>query len=919
MSGSQGSNPTPPARFVVGIDLGTTHCALAASQIAAPKVFLMDIPQLVAVGETADRPLFPSFMYLPAPGELSDDDRRLPWGPSPRVVGELARRLGAKVPSRLVASAKSWVCHGGVNRRAPILPWNSPDDEPHVSPFDAQVAYLEHLRHVWEHRYPDAPLSAQDVVVTVPASFDEGARELTTDAAAEAGLGDVRLIEEPQAAFYDYLGTHTEDLQARLGDARLILVVDVGGGTTDLTLVRVRPEAAADENRLERVAVGGHLMLGGDNMDAALAMFALDKAGIERPSDATVWSAIVQSARAAKERLLAEGGPEEAVISYQGRGSRLLANTRSITLHRDEALRVLIDGFLPLSGPDEVAQKASRAGLTTLGLPFASDAAISRHVCSFLRRHVGAAIEAGAEVRECLPRPDLVLLNGGVFNGHALIERLRGVFDRWFGAGAVGFLDHTSLDTAVARGAVVYGLSRRGVGEAIGGGTARAYYIGVEWEGGRRQALCVAPKGLEDGSAVAVPDRVFDLRLDAPVAFPLYVYTGDRADAPGVVVDPDTDLDPLPALETVLRDRGRTGSDVPVTLSCAMTETGALEIFLATVELPPRKWKLEFVLGRESLSEAKAREEAETVAADPVHERFDQAAAAFAKAMTSNDPTVARGLRRAVEKAIGPRGQWSAATCRALWALCLQHEPRRAASDQHELSWLGLAGWALRPGYGAPEDQARIDALWGLREAGPRPANKATWPQWWILWRRVAAGLDQARQVALFEELAPWLWREDNAPVPGPHKHGPVEMMQLLAGLERIGRQYKVRAGDLFLERAGKIGSYWPLARVGARVLVRADPEDAVDADVADRWAQALLALDWPQAEGAAFAAASLGHLTGDARRDLSPQRRKQIADRLTADKAPASWIDMVLRGGDVAASDMKRVFGEGLPVGLKL
>ncbi len=680
--------PAVAESFVVGIDLGTTHCALAASQLAEPKVFLMDIPQLIAPGETADRPLFPSFMYLPAPGELSEDDRRLPWGPSQRVVGEFARRLGSKVPSRLVASAKSWVCHGGVNRRAPILPWNSPDDEPHVSPYEAQVAYLEHLRQVWAHRYPDAPLEDQDVVVTVPASFDEGARELTTAAAAEAGLGDVRLIEEPQAAFYDFLGAHTADLDDQLGDAKLILVVDVGGGTTDLTLVRVRPPGDQDheDNRLERVAVGGHLMLGGDNMDAALALFALEKAGMERPSDATVWSAIVQSARAAKERLLSADGPEDAVISYQGRGSRLLANTKSITVTKDEVQQVLLDGFLPRSGPQEVAHRASRAGLTTLGLPFASDAAISRHVCSFLRRHVEAAREAGAEALEGLPRPDLVLLNGGVFNGHALIERLRSVFDGWFGPGAVRFLDHTSLDTAVARGAVVYGLSRRGVGEAIGGGTARAYYIGVEGDDGRRQALCVAPKGMDDGSSVTVPDRVFDLRLDAPVAFPLYVYTGDRSDAPGTVVDPDAELDPLPALETVLRDRGRAGSEVPVTLSASMTETGALEIFLATVELPPRKWKLEFVLGRESLSEAKTRQASAAAIADPKHERFDDAAAAFEKTMASDDPKVARGLRRAVEKAIGSRGQWSAATCRALWDLCLEHEPRREASDQHELS-----------------------------------------------------------------------------------------------------------------------------------------------------------------------------------------------------------------------------------------
>jgi molecular chaperone DnaK (HSP70) len=422
---------TDPA-FAVGIDLGTTHCAVASARLASPSVRAMDIPQLVAPGEVSARVLLPSFLYLPAPGELPESDRTLPWGTADRVVGELARRLGAKVPSRLVASAKSWVCHGGVNRRAPILPWNAPEDEPHVSPYAAQVAYLQHVRDAWEHRHAGLSLAQQDVVVTVPASFDEGARELTTAAAAEAGLGEVRLLEEPQAAFYDWLGAHEGRVAAQLGDARLVLVIDVGGGTTDLTLLRVRPEGDSGEPRIERIAVGGHLMLGGDNMDAALAIFALQKAGIERPEDATVWSALVQSSRQAKERLLAADAPASAVISMQSRGSRLVGGTKSITIEREEAERVLLDGFLPRSGPADTAERTGRAGLTTLGLPYTSDPAIGRHVCTFLRRHAQAAAEAGAQVIEGLPRPDRVLLNGGVFNAPAMIERLVELVCGWF-------------------------------------------------------------------------------------------------------------------------------------------------------------------------------------------------------------------------------------------------------------------------------------------------------------------------------------------------------------------------------------------------------------------------------------------------------------------------------------------------------
>lgn len=911
--------------FVVGIDLGTTHCAMSAAALEHPAVRLLDIPQLIAPGEVAKRSLLPSFMYLPAPGELTEGELALPWGSEPRVVGELARRLGAKSPGRLVASAKSWVCHGGVNRRAPILPWNAPDEIPHVSPYEAQAAYLAHLRAAWDERYPDAPLAAQDIVVTVPASFDEGARELTAEAARAAGLGEVRLLEEPQAAFYDFLGTHAEDLDERLGQARLILVVDVGGGTTDLTLLRVDPEGAGeDSTRIDRIAVGGHLMLGGDNMDAALATFALEKAGIERPSDATVWSAIVQSARQAKERLLAREAPDQAVISYQTRGSRLIAGTKSITVERDEVHRVLLDGFLPHSGPDEVAGRAARAGLTTLGLPYATDAAIGRHICSFLRRHAEAAREAGARVEGGLPRPDLLLLNGGVFNAPAMIDRLSEVLSRWYGDEPIPMLDHTSLETAVARGAVRSGLARRGIGEVIGGGTARAYYIGVEGAEGVRKGLCVAPKAMEDGASVSVPDRVFDLVLDQPVSFALYAYTGDRSDPPGTLIglDEEEAVDPLPPLETVLRlkDRAtRPGDTVPVTLGASLSETGALELYLVTVELPPRRWKLDFVI-RASVAEGKTTtsdEEAPTRLAPP-DPKVTDAVAILNQRFTDEDPKAIKSVRRDVEKLLGPRGQWSASTCRALWEPIMAHEERRGVSDQHELNWLRLCGWSLRPGFGAPQDEARLDRVWGIRDIGLRKRNKATWAEWWIFWRRIAAGLDAERQLALYEDVRPWLWKDEQPPK-GPHAHGPTEMMQLLATLERLPAGHKQAAGELFFERADKIGSYWPVGRVGARAPFHGDPTDVVPPDVAQAWLERLLALDWNQAEGASFAAASLARLTGDAGRDVPATLRQEVADRLAKSQAPSSWVDMVLRPSDLSEADMKRLFGDSLPAGLRL
>lgn len=914
-------------RYAVGIDLGTTHCAISTARLEHPVVRLLQVPQLTAPGEVAERPLLPSFTYLPAPGELSEADRTLPWGSPAHVVGEAARRLGAKVPGRLIASAKSWVCHGGVNRRAPILPWNSPDDEPHVSPFEAQVGYLAHLRQAWEARHPDAPLREQDVVVTVPASFDEGARTLTTDAAEAAGLGAVRLLEEPQAAFYDYLGVHAGELDPRLASARLVLVVDVGGGTTDLTLLRVLPGEGEGRPRIERIAVGGHLMLGGDNMDAALATYALQKAGVERPSDATLWSGIVQSARQAKERLLGAEAPEQAVISYVGRGSRLVGSTRSITLDREEAKAVLLDGFLPLTGPAEVAQRTARAGLTTLGLPYATDAAIGRHVCAFLRRHVHAATEAGARVEDGLPRPDLLLLNGGVFNAAAMIERLGRVLEGWYGE-PVPLLEHTSLETAVAHGAVRSALARRGLGEVIGGGTARAYYVELESAEGKKQALCIAPRGMEEGASVSVPDRVLELVLDRLVAFPLHAYTGDRVDSPGALVELQGDregggaaeLEPLPPLETILRDRERSagGRTVPVTLSASLGTTGALELYLVTVELPPRRWRLEFVL--RSATPAEAASEAPTalhVPPPPPDPRVVDARRVLEKALGDKAPALAKGLRRDLEKHLGPRAEWSVSTCRALGDAALELAAKRGASDEHELNWLRVIGWCLRPGFGDPGDAARLDAMWTLRSEGLQKPTKASWSEWWIVWRRLAPGLSAEQQRALYDDVRPWLWRSGKPPA-GPAAHGPVEMMQLLATLERLPATEKRTIGELLLERASKLGSYWSLGRVGARVPLSTDAE-VVGPEVAEAWAQTLLSLDWATAEGASFAAASLVAITGDPARDVPPRLRATVAERLAKAGAPGSWIEMVTRPTARSEGDAKRMFGESLPVGLRL
>ena len=398
------------------------------------------------------------------------------------------------------------------------------------------------------------------------------------------------------------------------------------------------------------------------------------------------------------------------------------------------------------------------------------------------------------------------------------------------------------------------------------------------------------------------------------------------------LVELSADLEPMPPLQTILRSKGetlrgaatatnRSERTVPVTLTTTASETGALELYLVTVELPPRRWRLEFALGSSRPKEeadAKSKESAGGTIAQRPDPRVKEAGAILERAFETGDAGKIKSLRRDVEQVLGPRGQWTAASCRALWDVCMAQTGNRAKSAQHELNWLRLCGWCMRPGFGMPGDDERLDRLWTLHDEGLQQRAKANWPEWWIFWRRIAAGLDRDRQLVLFEDVRPWLWR-DAKPPPGPHAHGPVEMLQLLAALERLPPERKQAAGELFLERADKVGSYWPLGRLGARALVHGDDADVVSRDIAEAWLERLLALDWDKTEGASFAAASIARFTGDAARDVSPAVRERVAKRLTSADAPASWVDMLMRPTGIQEGDIGRILGDKLPAGLRL
>ena len=594
---------------ILGIDLGTTNSALAvAGEDAAARP--QPIAQVVGPGEVADRPTLPSFLLLPSELEVSTAQLQLPWsGPLRYAVGEFARERGAELPHRLVSSAKSWLCNPAIDRTSQVLPFRGAQREPErrsredqddrgerealerdmeggerVSPVNASARYLAHLRAAWDDANPDEPAAEQEVLVTVPASFDPVARELTVVAAREAGLDRVTLLEEPQAAFYAYLATRGDAWRRELAPGDVVLVCDVGGGTTDFSLIEITSESG--NLVLERIAVGDHILLGGDNMDLALAALVGQQLG--RSLDALQQRALVHACRRAKELLLGNGAPDAVPVAILGRGSKLIGGTIKTEVTREQAERMLVDGFFPRIAADARTERRKAGGLREMGLPYAHDPGVTRHLAEFLARFGRM--------------PTHVLFNGGVMKATKLQARVIELLRAWAGR-EVGVLAGADLDLAVALGAAHYGQVRRGKGVRIRGGTARAYYIGIESAmpaipgfAPPVKALCVAPQGLEEGSTVELPDDELGLVVGETQVFRFFAAATRKIDEAGALIDANSDglveLDPVEKLVPAEGDR-TAGQLVPVRLEAHVTEVGTLELWCVARDGHGR-WKLEY-------------------------------------------------------------------------------------------------------------------------------------------------------------------------------------------------------------------------------------------------------------------------------------------------------------------------------------
>jgi len=705
-----------------------------------------------------------------------------------------------------------------------------------------------------------------------------------------------------------------------------VLVCDVGGGTTDLTLIKASSEDGTLV--LTRVGVGDHLMLGGDNMDLALAHVVESRLAASGGAlGGAQLAQLMQQCRSAKERLLGEHAAETATVTLLGAGSRLIGGARSAALSRDEVRHMIVDGFFPASASDERPQRA-RGGIVEFGLPYVADPAVTRHLAAFLARHEMAAREAlgeSAAPAGALLVPDAVLLNGGVFRSQALTGRLLDVLEHWRG-GALKVLENREPELAVARGAVAYALARAGAGIRISGGSPRSFYLILDDEKGERCGVCLLPRGSEEGQSVELVERTFALRVGQPVQFHLVSSSADTLCQVGELTALATeDFHPLPPIATVL-DATTTGglTEIPVRLVAALTEIGTLQVHCVRADDPSQRWQLEFQLRGRTTSAG------QDLAAE-AHPRLTEAAELIARIYGSRskevDPKAVKRLRSELEKVLGMRDQWDTPLLRELFGVLWDGVGRRRRSADHERVWFNLAGFCLRPGFGYPLDDWRIEQLWPLFEQGVQFFPQAqVWSEWWTLWRRAAGGLNEAMQTSLLDDIAYYLQPLGKAGVqrpPGAKRQGYDDMVRLAAALERVDLARKIEVGEWLLTRLKKFSestqSWWAVGRIGARVPFHGSAHNVVPEDVARQWLEQLLRVDWKKHETAAFAAATVARVSGDRERDLDATMRQRVVDALAAVKAPDTWVKMVSGVVELSEADERRSFGESLPPGLKL
>lgn len=927
-------------RYVVGIDLGTTNSAVTCidTQESPWRVRVFSVPQLVAPGQVESRETLPSFHYEALPDEFPPHALDLPWQKSSTTAtGVFAREQGRLVPGRVVDSAKSWLCHTGVDRTADLLPWHGAADVARLSPVEASSRYLAHLRAAWDHKNPHEPLAEQDIILTLPASFDEVARELTVQAARKAGLPKVVLIEEPQAAFYAWIDAHRESWEQHVSPGQKILVCDIGGGTSDFTLIRVR-RGEGEKIQFHRVAVGEHLILGGDNLDLALAHHLERKLKGEGKLEPRQWSVLVQSCRHVKETLLGDDSPERMTVNLPGSGSRLIGGGLQAEITREEALQVLLEGFLPDVKLDEKPQARS-SGFQEFGLPYAADPAITRYLAAFLTAHRHVTVGDEELPTDHDPaRPDIVLFNGGFFASKVLRERLLEVLCSWFTSEKIPnwqplVLRNDRLDLAVAQGASYYGMVRRGEGVRIAAGLARTYYIGVE--GTEDKALCLMPASAEPGEDLEITEPKFSLRVSEPIEFPLYVSSTRLTDKAGelIRIDPEQ-MKALPPVRTVLKTRKKDAEQISVYLNARLTEIGTLELWCREVE-GNRSWRLQFDIRSATQTDIVAHESAAEQEGVLSEEDWQQTLAIIEGVFGESGNEKPSALAKRIAKEIGlSRNEWPSSLLRNIWEALMDRESARRRSANHEARWLNLLGFSLRPGYGLALDDWRVAETWKTLNGKLVHGVPNCRAEWWILWRRIGGGLESGQQTALATPLLATIRQTHKQMTTGRGKggaglssntHEQAEIWRMLGSMERLAVSAKIELGRMILDLYGRpkleaVRSplIWALGRLGARKPLYGPLNGVVPVQEAEKWVSRLMEDDFDDPM-VPLALMQMARLTEDRFRDLSPDTRERCTGWLDRNEAPEHFQSLIQSVGTLEAEEQSLIFGESLPKGLQI
>jgi len=932
-----------PSRYTIGIDLGTSNCALAYVDSASPSpaTQVLAVPQYESLGQWREDPVLPSFCYF-----LTDDEARelsgetggvADWSRS-RVVGLWAREQAARSPERVAVSAKSWLCHRGLDREAKILPWASTvlPAERKLSPVEVSAAYLSYLRTVWDQTVArgdkQARFDKQDIVITAPASFDSDAQRLTLAAAERAGYpASTRLLEEPQAAFYAWLERHpgADELGAAFPQLserpELVLVCDIGGGTSDFSLFEVTAPADGETlPSIRRLSVSEHILLGGDNLDLALAKrFEPELAGGGTLSSAA-WAQLLAQCRALKEDMLSR--PDDAGrtlrVSVTEAGASLFASARTAEASESELRAFLLDGFFPECEAD-ARPLAQTSGIREFGLPYARDSAVTRHLAGFLRGR----------------RVDAMLFNGGTVASSLLQARLRDQVAAWRGGEPLVALANDEPHLTVARGAAFYRFSeRRSAALTISGGAAHAIYLEIEGAAPKklrrkkkakqdpvRAGVCLLPQGSEIEEPVRLVEPELSLVVDRPVRLQAWTSPARPGDQVGDVVDLDgEDFHRLPALQTMAQlpigvERPPDGK-IAVHLIAELNNLGLVQIVCESVRRlgeRQRRWTLAFNL-REKMGEGEGGATVNEpgldtgVATEDLERAKDEVEACFAA--QSEPPRMLKSL----EATLGEkRKDWNTALLRELWTPLGEAITKRDRSPDHEQAWLAAAGFFLRPGYGDPFDQFRMQRLWFVHELGlAHEREKAVREQLFILWRRTAGGLDASQQRAVFDAWRDRIFEDAKA------AYEPLRMAGALELLPANERQGLARhCVKLIQQRAGKYCDHasWALGRLLSRTPLYGGEGAILPSSMVAECFASLKDLDWaaPSLAGLTPAFAQAARRLDHRDHDLDETLRAAIVAKLEASGAGAAQLAPLTTFTPLREKDRQQLFGESLPGGL--